>query len=215
MKEYNAKFKMRKEETEIPKEKVELVLSTWSTTDKAFRLIKRWSFVDGTNPADSALQFDLSMVRSSARDKQGQYHMVKTFNEMPFTRSLPTYEIEVELIMMSVPDVPTVKPDTIVVPALLRNSARAAVPVPLAVALNGTPERVRTPLETVPGVAERVTDARTPVAPESADVPITSVPAKAVPVEAAAVFDAIRSATSCIRLLFKVVVYTTAIFCSS
>ena len=97
MKEYNAKFKMRKEETEIPKEKVELVLSTWGTTDKAFRLIKRWSFVDGTNPADSALQFDLSMVRSSARDKQGQYHMVKTFNEMPFTRSLPTYEIEVEL----------------------------------------------------------------------------------------------------------------------
>ena len=52
----------------------------------------------------------------------------------------------VALIVMSVPLVPTVKPLTTVVPPLVRSSASAAVPVPVAVAESGVPARVRTPL---------------------------------------------------------------------
>ena len=110
----------------------------------------------------------------------------------------------VALMMMSAPLVPTVRPETITVPALLRISASAAVPVPDAVAVNGVPEMVRTEPATVPGVDDSVKLANTPVAPESADVPITSVPAEAVPVDEAATFDAIKSATNCIRLVLSV-----------
>ena len=107
-------------------------------------------------------------------------------------------------MIISVPLVPTVKPDTMTVPALLRNSANAAVPVADAVADNGTPESVNTEPDTVPGVALSVIVARTPVAPDKADVPMTSEPAVAVPVEAAAVLVAIRSATNYIRLVLSV-----------
>jgi hypothetical protein len=81
-------------------------------------------------------------------------------------------------MMMSVPDVPTVRPLTITVPALSLNSAFAAVPVADAVVESGTPEIVSTSPDTVAGVVESVIVARTPVAPERADVPITSDPAE-------------------------------------
>lgn len=123
-------------------------------------------------------------------------------------------EIAVELIVMSEPLVPTVKSETITLPALSRNSALAAVPVPEAVAVKGVPESVNTPLDTVPGVALSVNDARTPVAPESAEVPTTSVPAVADPVDEANVLPATRSATNCIRFDFSVVEYVTAILIS-
>lgn len=89
--------------------------------------------------------------------------------------------IDTDEIMMSVPEVPTVRPETITVPALFRSSASAAVPVAEAVADNGTPEIVSTLPDTVAGVVLRVIVANTPVAPDSALVPMTSVPA-AVPV---------------------------------
>lgn len=110
----------------------------------------------------------------------------------------------VALMMMSALLVPTVRPETITVPALLRISAKAAVPVPEAVAVNGVPEIVRTAPATVPGVDDSVKLANTPVAPDNDDVPITSVPAEAAPVDDAATFDAIKSATNCIRLLLSV-----------
>jgi hypothetical protein len=79
------------------------------------------------------------------------------------------------------PDVLTVRPETITVPALLRSSALAAVPVAAAVA--DTPEAliVKVSPETEPGVVLRGSVARTPVDPDRADVPITREPA-AVPV---------------------------------
>lgn len=120
-------------------------------------------------------------------------------------------EIAVALIIISVPLVPTVKPETITLPALSRNSALAAVPVPLAVDVKGVPEIVNTPLDTVPGVVPSVNVTSKPVAPESADVPITNEPADAVPLEAVCVLPATKSATSCIRLFFNVDEYTTDI----
>ena len=90
--------------------------------------------------------------------------------------------IDTLLRMISVALVPTVRPETITVPALFRISARAAVPVADAVAESGTPEMVRMVLDTiVAGVALSVIVARTPVAPDSAEVPMTNVPADAVP----------------------------------
>lgn len=112
--------------------------------------------------------------------------------------------IEVEEMMMSVPVVPTVRPDTMTVPALLRISARAAVPVPEAVAVSGVPDSVSVEPDTVAGVVESVMVARTPVAPDSADVPITSVPA-AVPVVlmVGAVAVPMAFATRLSRLVFS------------
>jgi hypothetical protein len=120
-------------------------------------------------------------------------------------------EIAVALMMMSAALVPTVRPVTITFPELSRNSALAAVPVAEAVAVNGVPDTVKTPLLTVPGVVPSVNDARTPVEPERADVPITSVPAVAVPVEDAIVLPATKSATNCIRFDLRAVEYVTAI----
>jgi len=118
------------------------------------------------------------------------------------TVTVPPDVIVVVPRTMSVPDVPTVRPVTMGVPALLRSSAAAAVPDAEAVALNGVPDSVRTAPDTVPGVVPSVMVARTvPIA----DVPMTSEPAEAVPVEAAATLDAIRSATNCIRLVLSVV----------
>ena len=56
--------------------------------------------------------------------------------------------IEVEEMMTFVPDVPTVRPPTMTVPALLRSSANAAVPVAEAVVESGTPEMVSVSPET-------------------------------------------------------------------
>jgi hypothetical protein len=119
--------------------------------------------------------------------------------------TVPPDVIEVVPRIISVADVPTVRPETIVVPELLRNSALAAVPVADALADKGVPDSVRTPLDTVPGVVLREMVTRTPVAPLRDEVPITRLPAVAVPVEDATVSPAIRSATNCIRSLFSVV----------
>ena len=113
---------------------------------------------------------------------------------------------------MSAALVPTVRPVTITLPELSRNSAFAAVPVAEAVDVNGVPDTVKTPLDTVPGVVPSVKVANTPVEPERADVPITRDPAVAVPVEDATVLPATKSATSCIRFDLSAVEYVTAIF---
>jgi hypothetical protein len=112
--------------------------------------------------------------------------------------------MEVLVRLISAPLVATERPDTIVVPELSRSSAFDAVPDADAVPLNGVPEIVKTAPETVAAGADRVMVANTPVAPDSVLSPITSDPAVALPVEDAAVFPDTRSATSCIRLVFKV-----------
>ena len=106
--------------------------------------------------------------------------------------------------MISEADVPTVRPDTMTVPPLVLSSALAAVPDADAATDNGVPLSVNTEPETVPGVVPRAMVARTPVAPDKPDVPITIEPAVADPVDAACVLPAIKSATSCIRLVLSV-----------
>ena len=78
--------------------------------------------------------------------------------------------------IISVPDVPTVSPEAIVVPLLSLSSARAAVPELLAVTLNGVPSSVATLLAMEKLGFCNVNVARTPVAPDREDVPMTSRP---------------------------------------
>jgi hypothetical protein len=77
--------------------------------------------------------------------------------------------------------VPTVRPETTVLPALSLSSASAAVPLAEGVTDKGVPESVAT-LEEIEngGVDDNTTEAKTPVAPESPDVPMTSNPPPAV-----------------------------------
>ena len=70
---------------------VQKAFEGWANLNKAFRLIRRWSFKKG------GVQFDLSMVRSTSSGRNG-FNWVKTFNEEKFARNPPTYEIEVELL---------------------------------------------------------------------------------------------------------------------
>ena len=76
---------------------VEKAFEGWTNLNKAYRLIKRWSFKKG------GVQFDLSMVRSTSSGRNG-FNWVKTFNEEKFARNAPTYEIEVELLREDLTD---------------------------------------------------------------------------------------------------------------
>jgi hypothetical protein len=77
--------------------------------------------------------------------------------------------------------VDTVRPETTVLPALSLSSARAAVPPADGVTESGVPERVAVLEDSENGgVDDSTTEAKTPVAPESPEVPITSNPPPAV-----------------------------------
>jgi hypothetical protein len=106
--------------------------------------------------------------------------------------------MDVELIIISVPEVPTVRPDIIVLPPLSLNSAKAAVPVADAVADKGTPSSVAT-LDAMENDGFcNVIVTRTPVAPDRDDVPITNNPLPDCPSTEvpAAVLVAVRAAAS-------------------
>lgn len=96
--EYDVRVKVRREipmqtdATEVDA-RIPPILANWDKQEKAFRLIRRWSFIG------EGVRFDLSMVRSSARDaRKGSYRYVKTFQEHNFLKAAPTYEVEVELV---------------------------------------------------------------------------------------------------------------------
>jgi hypothetical protein len=120
--------------------------------------------------------------------------------------------IEVLEMITSVPEVPTVRPDTMAVPAEFRNSAKAAVPVADAVAESGVPLRVKTLPDTVAGVVLKVNVASTPVAPERAEVPITIVPAAVPVVDMVGAVAVPRSFTTRLsRLVLSALLYVTGI----
>jgi hypothetical protein len=93
--EYSVRVKVRREN---PLEKsdpaVQELLQRWDGQKKAFRIIKRWSFIDEVK----GIRFDLSMVRSSPKDSRGQMIWQNTFQQRDITKSQIAYEMEVELI---------------------------------------------------------------------------------------------------------------------
>jgi hypothetical protein len=64
---------------------------TWPRTQKAFRMIRRWSF------EGDGIVYDLSIVRSTKKTVQGDYRWQRRFRDQDVMQNAPTYEIEVEL----------------------------------------------------------------------------------------------------------------------
>ena len=100
--DYDFRVKIRREEEigseENKTDQVRGLMEQWSQLPKTFRIIRRWSF------EGNGVQFDLSMVRTSQRDRKGNYKFVKTFKEYDVMLSVPLYEIEIELKRASAED---------------------------------------------------------------------------------------------------------------
>ena len=95
LKEYDVRVKIRREIALAETDPVVVqMLERWGTQRKAFRLMRRWTFMDEAN----GVRFDLSMVRSSFTDARGTYLWQVGFGERDITRRQPTYEMEVELL---------------------------------------------------------------------------------------------------------------------
>ena len=99
--EYAIRVKVRRE---LPLAKtdadVKAMLRGWASKRKAFRILRRWTFVG------EGLRYDLSMVRSTPM-KRGQFDWQTSFKQRDLTRSEPTYEIEVELARPETPQADT------------------------------------------------------------------------------------------------------------
>jgi SAM-dependent methyltransferase len=96
--EYGIRVKVRRE-LPLGKEDADVksLLRGWATKKKAFRILRRWSFMG------EGLRFDLSMVRSTPTKRGGEYDWQTSFRQRDITRTEPTYEIEVELMRPSTP----------------------------------------------------------------------------------------------------------------
>jgi hypothetical protein len=95
LKEYNVRVKARREiKLAATDPIVTQILGRWPEQRKAFRILRRWTFMDDAG----GVRYDLSMVRSSAKDARGGFLWAKTFKERDITRSMASYELEVELL---------------------------------------------------------------------------------------------------------------------
>jgi len=99
--EYGIRVKVRRE---LPLGKtdadVKNLLSKWPSHKKAFRILRRWTFVG------EGLRYDLSMVRSTPM-KRGQFDWQTSFKQRDMTRTEASYEIEVELLRPDTPQTDT------------------------------------------------------------------------------------------------------------
>jgi len=94
LKEYDIRFKIRREEelgTADPR--VVDLINTWEHQQKAFRLIRRWSF------EGNGIRVDMSMVRQTPNvPGKGDYQWSTTFLQKNVLAELSRYEVEVELL---------------------------------------------------------------------------------------------------------------------
>jgi predicted NAD-dependent protein-ADP-ribosyltransferase YbiA (DUF1768 family) len=91
--DYNTRIKVRRETALSPDDaQVMKLFENWPQQKKAFRMIRRWSF-DG-----NGIQIDMSIVRSTAKAKSGDFKWQRRFRDQDVMTSAPTYEIEVELM---------------------------------------------------------------------------------------------------------------------
>lgn len=94
IKEYNLRIKMREEEILSEEDpRLKQLIANWAKQDKAFRLIRRWSF------EYKGVRIDMSMVRQSPIDpRTKQFRWSKTLLQYNFLNDTPRYEVEVELL---------------------------------------------------------------------------------------------------------------------
>ncbi len=93
LKEYNVRIKSRRE-VNLSRDdpSVREITDNWETQNKAFRLIRRWTF------RSKGIRIDMSMVRSTPKDNKGQFIWVKSFLQHNIFKEQPHYEVEVELL---------------------------------------------------------------------------------------------------------------------
>ena len=92
LQEYNVRIKSRRER-ELGEKDADIVelLDQWNVQQKAFRLLRRWTF------RGDGIRFDLSMVRQTKRTMRGEYNWVSKFTQQDISKEIPVYEVEVEL----------------------------------------------------------------------------------------------------------------------
>ncbi len=90
--DYDTRIKVRRELGLANDDvKIKELFTTWKQERKAFRVIRRWSF------ESEGLVIDMSIVRSTQRDRSGNYKWQRSFKDQDVMVATPQYEIEVEL----------------------------------------------------------------------------------------------------------------------
>jgi mRNA (guanine-N7-)-methyltransferase len=92
LEDYSVRIKARRER-ELGEKDPEIteLLGQWAVEQKAFRLLRRWTF------KGEGIRFDLSMVRQTKRNVRGEYRWVSKFTQQDISVEPAVYEIEVEL----------------------------------------------------------------------------------------------------------------------
>jgi len=92
LEEYGVRIKARRERELGDKDPdVSELLDQWKVQQKAFRLLRRWTF------RGDGIRFDLSMVRQTRRNVRGEFRWVSRFTQEDISKEVPVYEVEVEL----------------------------------------------------------------------------------------------------------------------
>jgi len=92
LEEYGVRIKARRERELGDKDPdVTELLDQWKVQQKAFRLLRRWTF------RGQGIRFDLSMVRQTKRNVRGEFRWQTKFTQQDISKEVPIYEVEVEL----------------------------------------------------------------------------------------------------------------------
>jgi len=94
--DYGVRIKVRREEPMAKDDPtVRDMLANWLGQRKAFRILRRWTFMS----EEKGLRFDLSMVRSSPKTANGEFIWQSRFQgKKDISKEPAFYEIEVELL---------------------------------------------------------------------------------------------------------------------
>jgi len=93
--EYDVRVKTRREILIANDEaRINDMFSKWPQQQKAFRMIRRWSFEE----KDGGIRYDLSIVRSTSRNSKGDFKWQRKFLDQDLSSHPYLYEIEVELL---------------------------------------------------------------------------------------------------------------------
>jgi mRNA (guanine-N7-)-methyltransferase len=92
LEEYGVRIKARRERELGEKDPdVSELLDQWKVQQKAFRLLRRWTF------KGDGIRFDLSMIRQTKKNVRGEFRWQTKFTQNDISKEIPIYEVEVEL----------------------------------------------------------------------------------------------------------------------
>jgi len=92
LEEYGVRIKARRERELGDKDPdVAELLDQWKVQQKAFRLLRRWTF------RAPGIRFDLSMIRQTKKNVRGEFRWQTKFTQQDISKEVPIYEVEVEL----------------------------------------------------------------------------------------------------------------------